>query len=93
MMYLTVQVPQKDRQYDSMCEANALPICRSPTGSIVRLQFLRWRRRRFNAAALPGTPPQDIANLIPGGRIGLFMGSRTLRDAWPGVTAWSTSHA
>jgi polyhydroxyalkanoate depolymerase len=48
----------------------------------------------FNAAALLGTPAQDIVtNLVPGGHIGLFMGSKTLRDTWPGITAWIMAHA
>lgn len=43
----------------------------------------------FNAAGLLGTPPEHIVqNLVPGGHIGLFMGSKTLRDTWPGITAW-----
>lgn len=43
----------------------------------------------FNAEKLLGTPAKDIVKLLaPGGHIGLFMGSRTLRDYWPGVAKW-----
>lgn len=43
----------------------------------------------FRAAALVGTPPaQIVQKLVPGGHIGLFMGTRTLRDVWPGVADW-----
>jgi poly(3-hydroxybutyrate) depolymerase len=43
----------------------------------------------FNAAALVGTPASEIVKkLVPGGHIGLFMGARTLAEAWPGIGAW-----
>lgn len=43
----------------------------------------------FNAERYLGTPAGDIVKLLaPGGHIGLFMGSRTLRDYWPGVAQW-----
>ena len=43
----------------------------------------------FNAAALVGTPGRDVVKkLVPGGHIGLFMGARTLAEAWPGIGAW-----
>jgi poly(3-hydroxybutyrate) depolymerase len=43
----------------------------------------------FNAADLVGTSEHAIVKkLVPGGHIGLFMGSRTLRDAWPDIGKW-----
>jgi poly(3-hydroxybutyrate) depolymerase len=43
----------------------------------------------FNAAALVGTPRGDIVSkLVPGGHIGLFMGSRTLSQTWPEIGRW-----
>lgn len=43
----------------------------------------------FAAERLVGTPANRIARkLVPGGHIGLFMGSRTLADAWPGIGVW-----
>jgi len=43
----------------------------------------------FNADAYLGTPDDKIVKtLVPGGHIGLFMGSRTLRDHWPGIARW-----
>ena len=43
----------------------------------------------FRAAALVGTPPEKIVQkLVPGGHIGLFMGTQTLRIVWPGLTDW-----
>ncbi|KVE30803.1 alpha/beta fold hydrolase [Burkholderia sp. TSV86] len=36
-----------------------------------------------------GTPASDVTSqLVPGGHIGLFMGSRTLRNAWPRIAEW-----
>ncbi len=50
------------------------------------------REQVFNAAGLVGTPPHEvIKQLVPGGHIGLFMGSRTLRDAWPKIASWIES--
>jgi polyhydroxyalkanoate depolymerase len=47
------------------------------------------REQVFAAGNLVGTPADRIARkLVPGGHIGLFMGSRTLADAWPGIGAW-----
>jgi poly(3-hydroxyalkanoate) synthetase len=47
----------------------------------------------FNAAALLGTPRAGIRQmLVPGGHIGLFMGSMTLRDAWPEIGRWLRGH-
>jgi poly(3-hydroxyalkanoate) synthetase len=43
----------------------------------------------FNAEKYLGTPPQRIEKkLVPGGHIGLFMGSQTLKEAWPGIAHW-----
>jgi poly(3-hydroxyalkanoate) synthetase len=43
----------------------------------------------FEAEHLLGTPKTDIAKtLAPGGHIGLFMGSRTLTETWPGIARW-----
>ncbi len=47
----------------------------------------------FNAAGLFGTRPARIEKkLVPGGHIGLFMGSRTLREAWPAIGKWIRMH-
>lgn len=47
----------------------------------------------FNAQALLGTPKDRIAKkLVPGGHIGLFMGSRTLELAWPEIASWIRRH-
>lgn len=43
----------------------------------------------FGAADLLGTPKELIVSeLAPGGHIGLFMGSRTLREQWARIGAW-----
>ncbi|HKJ62020.1 MAG TPA: alpha/beta fold hydrolase [Hyphomicrobiales bacterium] len=43
----------------------------------------------FNAEKLVGTPKDKIEKmLVPGGHIGLFMGRRTLGDAWPVIGRW-----
>lgn len=43
----------------------------------------------LEAAPLLGTPKDRIVSqTVPGGHIGLFMGSHTLRDSWPGITRW-----
>lgn len=43
----------------------------------------------FAAKGLLGTPQAEIVeNLVPGGHIGLFMGSRTLKEAWPAIADW-----
>lgn len=43
----------------------------------------------FAAEGLVSTPPERIVKtMVPGGHIGLFMGSRTLKDTWPGIAAW-----
>jgi poly(3-hydroxybutyrate) depolymerase len=44
------------------------------------------REQVFDAEKYLGTPRQRIRKkLIPGGHIGLFMGSRALQEAWPGI--------
>lgn len=41
------------------------------------------------AEQLIGTPAEHIQKkTVPGGHIGLFMGSRTLRDYWPEIAQW-----
>jgi polyhydroxyalkanoate depolymerase len=43
----------------------------------------------FAAEHLVGTPARDIVKAVaPGGHIGLFMGSRPLREFWPRIGAW-----
>ena len=43
----------------------------------------------FDAERYLGTPKDRIVKkFVPGGHIGLFMGSRTLKDAWPGIARW-----
>jgi poly(3-hydroxybutyrate) depolymerase len=43
----------------------------------------------FDAEKCLGTPKDKIVKqLVPGGHIGLFMGSRTLTQAWPAVARW-----
>jgi len=43
----------------------------------------------FNAEPYLGTPREEIVKrLVPGGHIGLFLGSHTLREAWPGIARW-----
>ncbi|GAB4361763.1 MAG: alpha/beta fold hydrolase [Oricola sp.] len=47
------------------------------------------REQVFAAEDLLGTPKDRIERkLVPGGHIGLFMGSRTLADTWPGIGKW-----
>lgn len=47
----------------------------------------------FRAEDLLGTPKKDMAKkLVPGGHIGLFMGSKTLKTAWPEISKWVLSH-
>lgn len=33
-----------------------------------------------------------IKRIVPGGHVGLFMGARTLHDAWPGIARWLGEH-
>lgn len=43
----------------------------------------------FDADKYLGTPKSEIIKrLVPGGHIGLFMGSRTLRECWPDIARW-----
>jgi polyhydroxyalkanoate depolymerase len=43
----------------------------------------------FAAEHLIGTPKSMIAKkLVPGGHIGLFMGSHALKDSWPAIAQW-----
>ncbi|MFZ0495063.1 MAG: hypothetical protein WBD78_12085 [Methylocella sp.] len=43
----------------------------------------------FAVEAKLGTPKEKIAKkLVPGGHIGLFMGSKTLKNFWPEVASW-----
>lgn len=51
------------------------------------------REQVFNAAHLLGTPAAQVTKaLVPGGHIGLFMGSKTLADTWPGIGRWIAAH-
>jgi poly(3-hydroxybutyrate) depolymerase len=43
----------------------------------------------FNGEKYLGTPKEQIEKkLVPGGHIGLFMGSRTLQQTWPSIARW-----
>jgi hypothetical protein len=43
----------------------------------------------FAAETLVGTPKRRIEKkLAPGGHIGLFMDSRTLKETWPTIAQW-----
>ncbi len=47
------------------------------------------REQVFDADKYLGTAPGRIEKkLVPGGHIGLFMGSRTLKEAWPAIARW-----
>jgi len=47
----------------------------------------------FNAERLLGTPHKDVEKqLVPGGHIGLFMGTHTLRETWPKIGRWLHEH-
>jgi len=51
------------------------------------------REQVFDADKYLGTPKDQIEKkLVPGGHIGLFMGSHTLKEAWPGIAHWISSH-
>lgn len=40
-------------------------------------------------ASLLGTPEADIARaIVPSSHLGLFLGNRTMADAWPGIAEW-----
>jgi poly(3-hydroxybutyrate) depolymerase len=46
----------------------------------------------FDAEKYLGTPKSEIIKkLASGGHIGLFMGSKTLRQCWPEVARWIQS--
>ncbi|KUZ68186.1 alpha/beta fold hydrolase [Burkholderia ubonensis] len=48
----------------------------------------------FDAVKYLGTPAAQVTSrLVPGGHIGLFMGARTLKDAWPDIAAWIAAQA
>jgi polyhydroxyalkanoate depolymerase len=43
----------------------------------------------FDAEKYVGTPKNEIEKkLVPGGHIGLFMGSHTLKEVWPRIARW-----
>jgi poly(3-hydroxyalkanoate) synthetase len=45
----------------------------------------------LNAPKYLGTPAAHITSrTVPGGHIGLFMGARTLKNAWPEIAQWVT---
>lgn len=47
------------------------------------------REQVFDAEKYLGTPKDRIEKkLVPGGHIGLFMGSRTLKETWPTIARW-----
>lgn len=47
----------------------------------------------FAAENLMGTPKSRIRKrIVPGGHVGLFMGARTLKEAWPDIAAWIVKH-
>lgn len=47
----------------------------------------------FKAEDYLGTPKNKLVKkLVPGGHIGLFMGSKTLKTAWPEISKWILSH-
>lgn len=47
----------------------------------------------FAAENYLGTAKSEMAKkLVPGGHIGLFMGSKTLKTAWPEISKWVLSH-
>lgn len=46
------------------------------------------REQVFDAEKYLGTPHDQIDKKVVPGHIGLFMGSRTLKDAWPGIARW-----
>lgn len=48
----------------------------------------------FNAARRLGTKKSDIVkDVATGGHIGLFMGSRPLRENWPKIARWIDAHS
>ena len=52
------------------------------------------REQVFDADKYLGTPKDKIKKqLVPGGHIGLFMGARTLKEAWPAIAHWIVASA
>ena len=52
------------------------------------------RDQVFNAEKCLGTAKSKIVkDLAPGGHIGLFMGSRPLRENWPKIAIWLRKHS
>ena len=52
------------------------------------------REQAFAAETLLGTPKDRIRKtLVPGGHIGLFMGSRTLKECWPKIAEWIAANS
>lgn len=48
----------------------------------------------LDAAKYIGTPKDAlVAETVPGGHVGLFMGARTLKDHWPAIARWIVAHA
>jgi polyhydroxyalkanoate depolymerase len=48
----------------------------------------------FAAEHLVGTAPSRIEKkLVPAGHIGLFMGTRTLKDTWPAIAEWIAANS
>ena len=57
-----------------------------------RSDDITTKEQVFAAERLVGTPRERIVKtLVPGGHIGLFMGSRTLKETWPGIGRWIAS--
>jgi poly(3-hydroxybutyrate) depolymerase len=47
----------------------------------------------FDAEKYLGTAKGKIEKrLVPGGHIGLFMGSRNLKEVWPSIARWIAAH-
>jgi poly(3-hydroxybutyrate) depolymerase len=52
------------------------------------------REQVFAAEHLVGTPRSAVVKqLVPGGHIGMFMGSKTLTEVWPEIGHWMKSHS
>ena len=45
-------------------------------------------RRKLWGGRHPALKPDRGRKLVPGGHIGLFMGARTLAEAWPEIGRW-----
>ena len=59
------------------------------------LQAIRelFKENRLARDTFVGTSAREIVRkLVPGWHVGLFMGSRTLCDAWPDIGAWVRRH-